>query len=96
MKIQEGMGNGSKLYLDYPNFFHRTNLELAQSGTVGDRIGERVSPIKYNGPRSAISPELMEAVNNTNIANSSILVYNINVDASGMSDPKDQWFRNAP
>ncbi len=52
-------------------------------------FGGRVSPIKYNVPRSAMSPELMEAVNNTNIANSSSLVYNINVDASGMSDPKD-------
>jgi len=47
LKIQEGMGNGSKLYLDYPNFYHRTNLELAQSGTVGERISDKMSPIKY-------------------------------------------------
>ena len=51
-------------------------------------FGGRVSPIKYNVPRSAMSPELMEAVNNTNIANSSSLVYNINVDAAGITDPK--------
>lgn len=47
LKIQEDKGIGSKLYYDYPNFFHRTSLELAQSGTVKERLGEKLSPIKY-------------------------------------------------
>ena len=49
--------------------------------------GSKVDP-KFSIPRSSVSPELMEAVSNINVANSSSLVYNINVDAAGVTDPK--------
>lgn len=46
LRIQEDKGFGSKLYYDYANFFHRSNLEMVQSGKARENIQEKVSSTK--------------------------------------------------
>ena len=47
LKMQDGKSVGSRLYLDYPNFFHRSNLELIQSGKARETISEKAGVVKY-------------------------------------------------
>lgn len=43
LRIQEDKGLGSKLYYDYANFFHRSNLEMFQSGKARENIEDKIS-----------------------------------------------------
>lgn len=49
LRIQDDKGFGSKLYYDYANFFHRSNLEMIQSGKAREQLGEKLESAKYLG-----------------------------------------------
>ena len=51
LRIQEDKGFGSKLYYDYANFFHRSNLEMIQSGKARENVQSKISSAKSLGQR---------------------------------------------
>lgn len=46
LRIQDDKGFGSKLYYDYANFFHRSNLEMVQSGKARENVEDKIGSAK--------------------------------------------------